>query len=158
MDPRLNFSPSILIMVRWEEEDFPMQIPLSATVMQVKFRISQEQGIAIPADRQELSLENGTWLQSDEMTVQQYGISHGSVLTLLRKIAVTIRIADQYSLGLIVNEEITVATLKDYLYGHGVDIENKALEMKYEGNIIVLDDRSYLWAAGIEEGTCLSLV
>ncbi|KAK9926494.1 hypothetical protein M0R45_023722 [Rubus argutus] len=97
---------------------------------------------------------------SDEMTLEYYGISHGTVLTVLQKIRVTIRIANNHFLGLIVNEDITVGTLKDYLRDqHGMDdIENKALEMEYEGKLVALDDRTYLWAAGIEEGTALSLV
>lgn len=148
-----------MIKVHWEGEDFPLQIPVSATIMQVKLQISQQLGIiAIPADRQELCLENGTGL-SDEMTLEYYGISHGSVLTVLQKIRVTIRMANNHFLGLIVSEDITVGTLKDYLRDqHGMDIENKALEMEYEGKLVALDDRTYLWAAGIVEGTALSLV
>lgn len=144
--------------VHWEGEDFPLQIPVSATIMQVKLQILQQLGIiAIPADRQELCLENGTGL-SDEMTLEHYGISHGTVLTVLQKIRVTIRIANNHFLGLIVNEDITVGTLKDYLRDqHSMD-DLDALEMEYEGKLVALDDRTHLWAAGIEEGTALSLV
>lgn len=86
--------------------------------------------------------------------------SHGTALTVLQKIRVTIRIANNHFLGLIVNEDITVGTLKDYLRDqHGMDdIENKALEMECESKLVALDDRTHLWAAGIEEGTALSLV
>nr|XP_011470837.1 PREDICTED: uncharacterized protein LOC105353431 [Fragaria vesca subsp. vesca] len=158
MDPRMNNSPSILIMVRWEEEELPLTIPASTTIMQLKVLIWQRiDRIAIAADRQDLYLENGALL-SDEMSVQHCGIANGSVLIVVKKIAVTIKVADDRSLELVVDEDVTVGTLKGYLVFYHVDIENKALQMSYEGNDVVLDDRSYLWAAGIVEGTSLSLV
>jgi hypothetical protein len=130
-----------------------LEIPGAAKIVDIKLELERLM-IDLTPERTDLTY-NGQLLK-DELTVQDYRITHGVTLLAFKKTLIWIKIDPIHLYSLTVRDHVKVGELKEILHAEfGVDVEDKILQFPQGRN---LDDRCYLSAYGIYDESELYLI